>query len=53
MIPDFGDYAPYVWVSYGITTLGLLGLAVLTMRDGRRTRNAITRIKRRSGRGES
>ncbi|NNE56841.1 MAG: heme exporter protein CcmD [Hellea sp.] len=33
---EFGEKAAFIWSSYGISALGILGLIIFTFRRGRR-----------------
>ncbi len=37
-LPDFGKYAPYIWISYGATILVFLWLTLLTLRQNKKRR---------------
>lgn len=50
---DLGPHAVYVWASYAVVTVGLAGLALWLVLDGRRQQRLIDELDRRGVRRRS
>lgn len=42
---DMGGYAAFVWPSYGLSALVLIGVLVISLRQRRRALEAVTRME--------